>query len=83
MRKIMKRELLLIDDLRIKPLHDFIVNGFLDILNKLECGKEVDYTKVLDAVSLKNALETFHSMHGSCSFINLLPNLPYYLSYYK
>lgn len=64
-------------------LKEYIVREFLSILNKLECGKEVNYTNLLNAVSLYNALQISDERVECCSLKSILANLPYYLSYYK
>lgn len=79
----MKKRLFFNINTDTSKLKEYIVREFLSILNKLECGKEVNYTNLLNAVSLYNALQISDERVECCSPKSILANLPYYLSYYK
>lgn len=67
----------------ISGLENYIVNEFIDILNKLECGEEVKYEKIMNALSLYNIMNANDLDFENCKVKSIFSNIHYYLSYYK
>ena len=67
----------------ISGLENYIVNGFIDILNKLECGEEIKYEKIMNALSLYNIINANDLDFEDCKVKSIFSNIHYYLSYYK
>lgn len=65
----------------ISIINDFILNEYYKALNMLECGKEVDISDLKNALSIRNAYML--SKEIDIDIFDVMPNIRYYISYYK